>query len=259
ILEAAGDFITARLTDNLAAITSSGSDHFSAQVNRPDTGALVTLTDYSVAADNLTVFVGARTLSGELGFGGPNAYSASGSSAFIKTVSERGQGSPTSGSAATEFAPWGGQITFSSNATWYFDNDLSTTESFSGNDFYSIALHELAHVLGVGTSASWQNKIVNGNFTGAAAVAVYGGAVPLSDSGHWLSGTQSTVMGVPQEAAMDPEITVGSRKVLTKLDFAGLQDIGWQVTPVPVPSAVWLFGSALLGFLGLKRKNRISA
>jgi hypothetical protein len=37
----------------------------------------------------------------------------------------------------------------------------------------------------------------------------------------------------PQEAAMDPEITVGRRKRLTQLDAAALVDIGWEVDLTP--------------------------
>jgi len=40
-----------------------------------------------------------------------------------------------------------------------------------------------------------------------------------------------------------------------KLDLAALKDVGCQVsvTAVPVLSAVWLFGSALLGLAGFTR------
>ena len=30
-----------------------------------------------------------------------------------------------------------------------------------------------------------------------------------------------------------------------------------HVSPVPIPSAVWLFGSALIGFIGLSRRTRV--
>ena len=34
------------------------------------------------------------------------------------------------------------------------------------------------------------------------------------------------------------------------------QTIEWTVTPVPVPAAAWLFGSALLGLTGVARRKR---
>ena len=58
----------------------------------------------------------------------------------------------------------------------------------------------------------------------------FGGPVPLSGTSHWAEGTRSG--GV--EAAMDPTLTVGKRKNFTPLDFAGLDDIGWDVLPPPV-------------------------
>ncbi|HMP05649.1 MAG TPA: dockerin type I domain-containing protein, partial [Lacipirellulaceae bacterium] len=39
-----------------------------------------------------------------------------------------------------------------------------------------------------------------------------------------------------QEAAMDPEITVGTRKLLTSLDAAALADIGWSIVEPPPPA-----------------------
>ena len=36
----------------------------------------------------------------------------------------------------------------------------------------------------------------------------------------------------------------------------GLPDI--EIPPVPVPAAVWLFGTALIGFIGISRRTRIS-
>jgi hypothetical protein len=45
------------------------------------------------------------------------------------------------------------------------------------------------------------------------------------DLSHWRSGTFSR----GQEAAMDPGLTIGTRKLLTPLDFAGLADLGWEI------------------------------
>ena len=258
VLEAAGGFFESILLDDLTAITSGGGNNFSARFTSPEDGNLVTLDNFSVAADTLTIFVGGRSLGGStLGFGGPGGYSVSGSTDFVNNALSRGETGDTQGSAATEFAPWGGSITFDSDASWYFDSDPSTLEPFSGNDFFSVALHELGHVLGIGTADSWDAQVNSTDLTfgGASATALWGGAVPLENPGHWQEGLTGLVAGSGQEAAMDPTLTVGSRKLFTDLDRAALDDIGWDVKPVPLPGAFWLFGSGLVALAGLNRRH----
>lgn len=257
-LQAAAQFFEQNLTDSLSAITSSGLNHFNINFNNPTTGAATTINDYSVAANTLVVYVGAGASGGALGRGGFGGYSVSGLADFVNQASTRGQGT-TSGTGATDFAPWGGTISFSNTASWYFDPNPSTTESFSGNDFYSVALHELGHLFGLGSADSWKNKVSGSSFTGANAKAAKGGNnVPLAaDLAHWAEGTQSVYAGSPQEASMDPTLTVGTRKQFTALDTAALQDVGWQVsaTAVPLPPAAFLFASAIIGLLRFRRRD----
>jgi len=90
-----------------------------------------------------------------------------------------------------------------------------------------------------------------------AAEAAYGGSVPLNSAhDHWAKGTMSTVNGVSQQAAMDPAIAAGQRRYFTRLDMAGLSDVGWQVRPVPLPAPLALFGSGLVVLMGLARRRR---
>ena len=228
-----------RVTDDLQAIVQSGDNTWEARFNRPDTGQYIGAAGLVVPADTLIVYVGAQNLGGSLGMGGPGGFSYTYiTPSWADTVRYRGE---TGAAAAppTDFGPWGGAISFHENPTypWYFGTSaggLGTGQA----DFVSVAMHELAHVLGFGTAASWSNNYASGaTFTGPVSVAAYGGNVPL-DAGkaHWAEGTPSTVGGVSQETAMDPTLLIGTRKWFTDLDFAGLDDVGWSVAP---QAAVW--------------------
>lgn len=257
LMQDAGNFFATRITDQLGAITPGGVNTFDINFFNPsDTTNPVnqTINNFTVAANTLTVFVGADNLGGSLGLGGPGGYSIGGTAAFTNSVN-RGQG-VVDNPGAVDFAPWGGSISFNSTSNWYFDTDSTTDEAFGGNDFYSVALHELGHVLGFSTADSWTNQVSGGNFNGTNSVAANGGPVALDGTSHWAPGTTSLVNGIIQEAAMDPDLTTGTRKRFTDLDMAALFDIGWEVsaTPVPVPPAILLFTTGLLGLVSQRKK-----
>jgi len=256
-LQAAANALAGRLTDSLSAITPSGQNSWSATFSNPTTGTQQSVNNLSVPANTIVIYIGARDLGAStLGLGGFGGFNASGTQSWADLISQRGQ----AGAPNTDFGPWGGSISFNNTTSWYFDSDPSTVDVPGGqSDFYSVALHELGHVLGIGTATSWNNKISGGQFTGAASVAAHGGTpVPLDASGgHWANGTTSTLPGTStlQEAAMDPSLTVGTRKLFTDLDFAGLTDVGWQVTPVPEPEQYALVAAlGLLSFLIYRRR-----
>lgn len=269
ILEAAANYFETRISDSLLPIVSTpGGNSFLASFTDPSTASPVELSNYSEAADTITIFTGGRNLgSSTLGQGGPGGYGISYFNiSYVDDVVSRGQGNGTAaavrGSSAYDFATWGGGISFNTTSDWYFDDDVSTDEAFSGYDFFSVALHEIAHVLGFGTADSWNSYVIedlltgDDFFTGADSVASYGGDVPLNaGQDHWDSSTQSD--GV--QPAMSPSIGSGVRKRMTSLDIAGLRDVGWEMsaTVVPVPGSAWLFGSALLGMIGWSRRKAV--
>jgi hypothetical protein len=224
LFEKAVNEIVGRLGDTLDAISSGGGNSWTASFPHPGTGSTQQIPNLSVAANQLIFYVGGRELGSTLGMGGAGAFSASGSSAFLNTVKTRGE---TGVNNDTDFASWGGAITFDSTTNWHFGE----TTAGLGNDesdFYSVALHEITHALGFGGADSWDAQIVSGKFAGPASVAEYDGSgnVPLNGGrDHWAEGTTDG----GDEAAMDPTVTVGTRKVMTALDFAGLNDIGWEV------------------------------
>lgn len=243
-------------TDSLAPIESSGSNTWTMHLNRPDTGLSDSILNEPVAADTVVVFAGGTSLAVDaLALAAPGGYTPSGSAAFVDTVTTRGQAGVSTGD---DFGPWGGSIAFDVGRSWYFGLDTTELAASGQYDFLSVAVHELAHVLGFGTAPSWSSKVANGYFTGANAVTTYGSLVPLAaDEAHWMSGVFSDHLGLPQEAALDPELAPGQRKLLTTLDYAALADVGWEIAamPVPVPAGLWLLISAI-GALALVRRPR---
>ncbi len=229
VLQAAGNVIASEINDNLLAIQPSGSNTWSEVFANPSTGSQQTVSNPTVPADTLVIYVGARVLGGtESGFGGTGGYNDSGTPAWLNTVGARGQAGALA-TPPTNYGPWGGSIAFDDGSTnWYFGVGTSGLAS-NQTDFFTVAEHELGHVLGIGTSASWVNDIVDDKFTGAHAAAANGGEpVPLDPAGaHWAEGTTSG----GQTAVMTPVLLDGTRLIFTPLDFAGLADIGWQLQP----------------------------
>ncbi|MCZ6464799.1 MAG: PEP-CTERM sorting domain-containing protein, partial [Proteobacteria bacterium] len=108
----------------------------------------------------------------------------------------------------------------------------------------SVAVHELFHVLGFGLSEAWREFVELGSFDGPASAAVFGGPVPLhSDQEHWADGT---IFG-SELALLAPFLPAGERLLPTDLDWAGLQDGGWELVPEPSTAACVLAGLAILG------------
>jgi hypothetical protein len=262
-LNAAASVFETRITDSLSAINSGGLNNFQGLILDPsDINQTQTLSTLSVAANVIKIYVGSDNLGGfTIGAGGSGGYSCSGLGSFCANAVDRGQ-TNTTGNSATDFATWGGMISFNSSTSWYFGQDQAglTNTQF---DFYTVAVHEIAHVLGFGLAPSFEAQVNGSNFNSSET-----GTVALSnDLAHWAPGTMSTVGGTLQETVMDPDITPGTRKYFTDLDYAGMAAIGWSVvTPVPESSISLnlLAGGLLLGLLyrrnlGSRRQTVINA
>jgi hypothetical protein len=228
VLQAAFDAAVSRYADSFAAIEPSGSNTWQAVLDNPGDGGTVQFDNLTIPANTIVVYVGARDMS-SLGMGGPGGFSSSGTPAWNTLVGGRGQDN-VSGVNARDFGPYGGSIAFDSqpDAGWYFGLDGSDAAIGDANDFYSVALHEMTHVLGFGTSDSWNSRVSGSAFTGPAATNEYDGSgnPPLSpDHSHWQSGTSDG----GKETAMDPDLTTGERKLLTALDLAAMDDLGYEI------------------------------
>jgi hypothetical protein len=231
ILNLAGQILGSHLYDSLTPITPSPGNTWTASIDNPATGVPVGLPNLDIPANTLLIYAAGRDYQGaSVGEGGFGGESASGSSSWLDTVAARGQ-TGALGATPTNFAPWGGALSFDTTTSWSF-GDASTPPGPQQYDFLSVALHELGHVLGIGTALSWQAHVWAGAFHGQAAEAEFGGPVPVDASAHhWATGTLDH--GV--EPDMTPSIQAGQRKLFTPLDWAALQDIGWQLQPSSSP------------------------
>ncbi|HEX6960306.1 MAG TPA: hypothetical protein VF175_00455, partial [Lacipirellula sp.] len=153
------------------------------------------------------------------------------SEGFRANVVNRGQGAGNE-----DFAPWGGYIGFDTLGPsggmrkWHFDyRTAPPSDSF---DFYTVAVHELAHLLGFGTSTPFVMQLESGRFAGSQASELYGGSVPLhADHQHWGSTVTSPTQQRPATPSLAPQIAPGERRLFTPLDYAAMADIGWEATP----------------------------
>ncbi|HEY9860260.1 MAG TPA: hypothetical protein V6D16_12195 [Candidatus Obscuribacterales bacterium] len=247
-LEAAADLWEAVIQDEFANLPTG----VRFRVQNPQTGQLETVV-LEAESDDLLIFVGAQTLPfgnavGALAAGGPDGLDVAGS-----IFSNRFSGS--------NFEPWVGSISFSSAPTfsngapapWFFDQTPNTAEDlpFGQTDFLSTALHEIGHVLGIGTSPVFKTMGQGATFSGPNARDVNGGSpIPLDAGlGHiqdgFLSDGKPVLMG-----ATNP----GVRQTITRLDQAMLADIGYQIagfqtqgfTPaIATPGNDVIFGTVL--------------
>ncbi len=252
-LRAVADYYEQILTDPLPAIVPGSGNSWTVGFFHPATLQEIQVANLHVPADTVIVYAIGAAFSGNIqGSGGTGFIKTSlGSNQWYDLIFNRGQG-VTTGAAANDFGPWGGSIAFNPNSNWNFDF-TGTIADPTKKDFVSVALHEMGHVLGIGTCESWDNKIVwnnatnSGHFIGVNSVRANGGVVvPLAtDKYHWknefvpnkTNGSFGKPHGVVQSALMDPEITFPSGRinapVLTDVDLAALADVGWNVQLKP--------------------------
>jgi hypothetical protein len=248
LLRNAAASVIERFSDDLEAIQPTSFLRWTAVTTNPTNGQELTVQDLAVAQNQLVIYVGARGLStpnnpqvGEASVGFartsyPGLYTQeelAQINAWQDRLQYRGEDGAR-GANPTDIGPWGGSITFDSNTNWHFG---ATTDDLGDDevDFSTVVVHELMHVLGFGVNyegsanSSFETFRSGLTFTGPKTRALYGGNVPLENIGHFADEVTSN----GQQSVITPNVGKGIRKVITPLDIASLDDIGWTVRAAP--------------------------
>ncbi len=167
-------------------------------------------------------------------------------------------------------------FTLTAEGDMRFDSsDIASLES--NNMFDDVILHEMAHVLGLGTLWQANNVYVpgSGQYTGAYALAQWQiefnqpGAtfVPVeldggqgTAGGHWnenLGGGGATGIVDLNGNDIAFELMTGwlnSPSYISDTTLMSFADIGYQVAPIPLPAAGYLLFSALAGLSIFKKR-----
>ncbi len=126
-----------------------------------------------------------------------------------------------SGEVVTDFEPWVGTIAFNSTANWDFS--LEDTDP-NRRDFISVALHEIAHILGIGIAPSFDALVQENQFYGVNSLAVNNGQpIPLDETAGHVSEDFSN-----NQVLLDPTLNEG-RALPSDIDLALLADIGYEI------------------------------
>jgi hypothetical protein len=210
---------------------------------------------WSIGANEWILYAGGRSLTSA-------AEGGTGTGTNLTTVFSDGGSHINRGFRSTgtvqNLPVWGGVISFDNDGgtNWHFNPD--TTPAGGTIDFYSIALHEIGHALGLSSaSTDWDSLKSGSNFMGPQTVAAYNADNGTSVSSlnqvsstnrHWQDGSydsrifsnanpklQSTVgLAGMQDLLMEPTANFTAsikRFELTNVDVAALRDLGWSTVP----------------------------
>ena len=117
VLEQAANDLGSQLTTTLPALAPSSGNTWTASFYNPANGQYTSVSNPTIPANTIRVYVGGRAVSGsEAGFGGSGGYSASGSQSFLDQLKTRWSGG---------FTMWGGSVAFDSTENWYYGSSAA--------------------------------------------------------------------------------------------------------------------------------------
>ena len=163
---------------------------------------------------------------------------------------------PVTANSTNDLPIWGGSVAFNTNTSWHFDLETPFVPGNGYIDFYSIALHEIGHALGLASPWNqWTQQLDGVYYNGTNAVEAFNAdngtsvtqlRIEATNNFHWADGvvqksfifnagepnTVGTIGDGLQDLIMDPSLTFTNdnlRFELTNVDVASLEDVGWSV------------------------------
>ena len=229
----------------LGAIEPAAPLAWDATLEDPATGQQAAVRNLAVGAGELVIYPGSRELDEDAG----TAAAGDGLSRGVPggfTTADTPWTDPAVDWAAwdgklRQRVAWGGSLAFdpTPDRPWHFDPAAAPAEG--AYDFATAATRAVAQVLGFGTSDRWMNWRTRSDdflnpladpptFEGPLTVAAHNAPgdespVPLDPTGRYFPDTGD---GDAPASAMRATLRPGQRFALSSLDYAALQDVGWQ-------------------------------
>ncbi len=215
ILEQAGDIWSSYIQDDFATIPAG--ETFSLTIN--NTPQEIILDE---PIDDLLIFASYTNLSSNENFLARGTFSANFTVGSDRQ--ERIEGD--------DFEPWLGKIEFNQAAgdNFFFDDTPRTDDDipFDQQDFLSLSLHEIGHILGIGVSEAFFDQVTNEQFTGSQSQNLNdGNPIPLDATTTHIE--EGFSLDPHDDALLDEVFTFGNRNLPTELDLAILADIGYEI------------------------------
>jgi len=221
------------------SIYSDDVMNFTISFTDPGTGSLESIPYFPAGNQTLIIFAGARPLEGSLlGLGGPVNYGFGYSSPRGETFADLMYEADNE----ETFQPFAGTISLKLEADYYFG--LEDAVPVGKIDLFTLALHEVAHVLGIGTSDAWKARVdENGYYKGEHVVEIVG-----------PDGLPTTPAHLDGPYVMNATLTSGTRIYLSDIEYAMLEDLGYLAIPEPATTSFVLLAGAAAITASRRRK-----